>query len=64
MCQHLPYSDITINNDISYDGVIKTSDESDIGYMVEVELSFPREIHDFLKQQCVPCPENIIPNAE
>ena len=42
MCQHLPYSDITINNDISYDGVIKTSDESDIGYMVEVELSFPK----------------------
>ena len=42
MCQHLPYSAIKINNDISYADVVNTSDESDIGYMVEVELSFPK----------------------
>ena len=42
MCQHLPYSDLKINNDTSYDDVINTSDESDIGYMLEVDLSFPK----------------------
>ena len=31
--------------------------------MVEVDLSFPKDIHELLKQ-FVPCPENIIPNTE
>ena len=63
MCQHLPYSDIKIINNILFDDVVHTPDESDIGYMVEVDLSFPNETHELLKQ-CVPCPENIIPNTE
>ena len=63
MCQHLPYSDIKLNNDILFDDVVNTPDESDIGYMVEVDLSFPKAIHELLKQ-FVPCPENIIPKTE
>ena len=63
MCQYLPYSDIKLNNDILFDDGINTSDDSDIGYMVEVDLSFPKEIHELLKQ-FVPCPENIIPKTE
>jgi hypothetical protein len=43
MCQHLPYSDIKINNNISDDDVINTPDDSDIGYMVEVDISFPKK---------------------
>ena len=31
--------------------------------MVEVDISFPTEIHE-LVNQCVPCPETIIPKAE
>jgi hypothetical protein len=31
--------------------------------MVEVDISFPKEIHELLKQ-FVPCPENIIPKQE
>ena len=46
MCQYLPYSDIKLNNDISHDDVIHTSNESDIGYMVEVDISFPKQIHE------------------
>ena len=46
MCQHLPYSDIKLNNDILFDDVINTSDESDIGYMVEVGLSVPKATHE------------------
>ena len=46
MCQHLPYSDIKINTDILVDDVIHTSDESYMGYLVEVDLSFSKEIHE------------------
>ena len=63
MVQHLPYSDIKINNDIKIEDVIKTPDDADIGYMVEVDISFPPQIHELLKQ-FVPCPENIIPKTE
>ena len=63
MCEYLPYSDIKINNDILIDDVLNTSDETDIGYMVEVDLSFPKQIHGLLKQ-FVPCPEHITPNKE
>ena len=63
MCQYLPYSDIQIQDDMLYDDVIPTSDESDIGYMLEIGISFPKQIHELLKQ-CVPCPEHIIPKPE
>ena len=60
MCQHLTYSDIESNNDVSYNDGITTPDAADIGYIVEVDISFPEEVHELLKQ-CVPCPENLIP---
>jgi hypothetical protein len=63
MCQHLPYGNIKIDNDILLDDVIDTPDDSDIGYMVEVDIAFPKEMHELLKQ-FVPCPENITPNKE
>jgi hypothetical protein len=63
MCQHLPYSNIKIDNDILLDDVIDTPDDSDIGYMVEVDIAFPKDMHELLKQ-CVPCPENITPTKE
>ena len=63
MCQHLPYSDIKLNDAILFDDVMNTSDESGIGYMVEVELSLPTPMHELLKQ-FAPCPETIIPTTE
>ena len=38
MCHHLPYSDIKLNNDIAFDDVIHTSDDSHLGYMVKVDI--------------------------
>jgi hypothetical protein len=61
MCEYLPYRYIEINNDISVDDVLNTSDESEIGYMVEVNLSFPKEIHELLKQ-FITCPESTTAN--
>ena len=63
MCEHLPYIDIKLHNDILCDDVINTSDESDIGNMVEYDLSFPQQTHELLKQ-FVPGPENNTPNKE
>jgi hypothetical protein len=63
ICQHLPYSDIKSTNDILIDDVLNTPDDSDIGYMVELDLSFPKEIHELLTQ-FVPCPENLKPTKE
>ena len=40
MCQYLPCSDIKINNAISYDDVVNTSDDAYIGYVVDVDISF------------------------
>ena len=63
MCQHLPYSDIKINDARLVDDVMHTSDESGVGYIVEDDLSFPKPIHELLKQ-FAPCPETIIPTTE
>ena len=52
-----------INTDILFDAVMNTSDDSDIGYMGEVDLSFPKALHELL-QQFVPCPENTIPKTK
>ena len=62
MCHHLPYIDIKINNDILVDDVINTPDDSDIGYTVEVDISFPKAIHELFKQ-FVPCPATIVPKT-
>ena len=63
ICEYLPYSDIRISNDILIGDVLNTSDESYIGYMVALALSFPKQLHAFLKQ-FVPCPPNITPTTE
>ena len=36
MCQHLPYSEIKLTNDILFDDVIYTPDDS----------SFPKDMHE------------------
>ena len=63
MCEYLPYSGIKSNNDISIDDDLNTPYESYIGYMVYVDLSFPKPIHEVLNQ-FVACPETITPTKE
>ena len=62
MCKHLPigghkWSDISITD------VLNTSDTNDVGYRLEIDFSYPEEIHDDLKE-FVPAPENIKSNIE
>ena len=40
-------SDIKINNAIAYDDVIHTSNESDICYTVEVDISFLKKYMNY-----------------
>ena len=63
MCQPLPYKDIKFDNDITLETILKTPDDSEIGYMVEVDLEFPKELHNKFKQY-PPCPEPLKPKVE
>ena len=62
MSESLPYKDIKLC-DVSPEDILATDDDADAGYIVEVDLSFPAEIHDRVKQ-FPPCPENIAPPEE
>jgi hypothetical protein len=57
MSQALPYKNLHFNTDVTLEDILNTDDNSDVGYIVEVDLHFPAEIHDKLKEYPV-CPEN------
>jgi hypothetical protein len=61
MVQSLPFKDIKFNTEIAIDEILNTADDAETGYTVEVDLSFPREIHERLKQ-LPPCPETRAPD--
>jgi hypothetical protein len=63
MSQCLPYDDVKIDKDITLVNVLATSDDSDIGYVVECDLRFPVELHDKFKE-FPPCPETLTPNTK
>ena len=63
MTQSLPYKNIKLDEKVTLEEILNTADDSSTGYIVEVDLSFPEEIHEKLKQY-VPCPENIAPKYE
>ena len=42
----LPLKDFELVDDISLDEILQTEDEGDIGFMVEVDLVYPDELHD------------------
>ena len=63
MSQYLPYKNLALNKDIGIDEILKTGDEADVGYIIECDLEFPKEIHDKLKE-FPPCPETLAPSAE
>jgi hypothetical protein len=63
MSEPLPYGDLKIYTKITIEEVLETVDDADIGYTVEVDISFPEKIHGSLNQY-IPLPENIIPNTE
>ena len=65
MVQDLPCKDIQLEAEgaISLETILNTADDAETGYTVEVDLSFPPEIHERLKQ-LPPCPETLAPKEE
>jgi hypothetical protein len=61
MSQSLPYKDLEFSN-VDISDVLNTSDDNDKGYILEVDLHIPEEIHDKLKE-FPPCPEIMVPDV-
>ena len=49
MSQYLPYDEIKFDNNIKLDDILKTPDDSDIGYFIEVDLIYPDNIKEKTK---------------
>ena len=65
MSEFLPYADFKFieTNDGILGKILLTPDDSEIGYTLEVDLSYPRELHNKLKE-FAPAPESIKPKVE
>ena len=61
MMQTLPYKDLTIESHISLHEILDTSKEGPVGYIVEVDVEFPGELHDKFRQ--VPLALQTCPNS-
>ena len=62
MGEHLPYAYLNFSevNDSSLNLILNTSHVADIGYIVEIDLHVPEEMHDQLKR--IPTSPRIIVN--
>ena len=49
MCQPLPYDEIKFGNNVTLEDIINTPDDSDVGYFVEVHLTYPNNIKEKTK---------------
>jgi hypothetical protein len=63
MCQFLPYKNLKFVDDVQLWKILETPDDSDIGYIIECDLHFPRHLHDKFKE-LPPAPETLTPNIE
>jgi hypothetical protein len=60
MSQYLPTGDFKWNNEKwNTDRILNLKDDSDVGYLFDVDLSYPKELNDYLNQY-PPLPENMI----
>ena len=49
MSQYLPYDEIKFDNNIKLEDILNTPDDSDIGYFIEVDLTYPDNIKEKTK---------------
>ena len=49
MSEYLPYDEIKFEQNVKLEDILNTSDESDIGYFVEVDLKYPDNIKEKTK---------------
>ena len=57
MSQYLPYDDIKFAIDVKLEDILVTSDDSEVGYFVEIDLKYPNETREKTKNFPF-CPEN------
>ena len=57
MSQYLPYDEIKFNNTVKLEDILNTLDDSDIGYFIEVDLTYPDNIKEKTKNFPF-CPED------
>ena len=55
----ITYKDSKFDTDTTLEQILNTDDNNETGYILEVDLTFPQEIHEQLKEFPV-CPENTI----
>ena len=59
MCQYLPVGDFKWNTDEwDTDKILNLKDDAEIGYLFDVNVSYPEELHDYFNQY-LPLPENM-----
>ena len=56
MVQKLPQKDFKFANETTLEQILEAPDDGETGYFCEVDLEFPKELHDKFKQ-FPPCPE-------
>ena len=49
MSQYLPYYEIKFDNNVNLEQILNTPDDSDIGYFIEVDLTYPNNIKEKTK---------------
>ena len=49
MSEPLPYDEIKFDNNVKLEDILKTPDDSDIGFFVEVDIKYPDSIKDKTK---------------
>ena len=49
MSQYLPYDEIKFDNTVKLEDILKTRDDSDVGYFIEVDLKYPDNIKEKTK---------------
>ena len=60
MSQYLPTGEFKWNEEKwNTDRILKLKDDSEIGYLFDVDISYPEDLHDYLNQY-PPLPENMI----
>ena len=49
MSEYLPYDEIKFDNNVKLENILSTPDDSDIGYFIEVDLTYPDKIKEKTK---------------
>ena len=57
MSEPLPYDEIKFDDNVNLEDILNTPDDSDIGYLIEVDLNYPDNIKEKTKNFPF-CPEN------